>query len=778
VSWGPSRLACGLLLALGCGGPALEGARPRAAVVEADDRALEGAVVEEIARLIAGPPGSTLAALFGSPPRPLWSEGGRPNPLATRAVALLRAAADHGLLPSDYDAPDLERATAALLAAPSPPAADVARFEVGLGAALLRYLEDVHGGRVDPRSVGIDFHAGEGHRAADLLARALARGDLAGAVAEAEPAFAQYGRLKAALSRYRGLAADAALQPVPAVKRVEPGATGYAGLGVLARLLHALGDLPDLVEVPEGAPYDGAVREAVERFQARHGLAVDGILGPATFRQLNVPLAHRVGQLELALERLRWLPHAPPGRFLVVNVPAFRLVAFESAASDRPSLQMGVVVGQAARTRTPLFADAVRHVIFRPFWYPPRSIIVKEILPALRRNPGYLARERLEIVARGHDQAPALPATPANLARLAEGALQLRQQSGEHNALGLVKFVFPNTYDVYLHDTPAKGLFARPRRDSSHGCIRVERAPALAAFLLDGRPEWTPERIAEAMNGTRTLRVDLPRPVPVFIYYTTAIVRRDGTVEFFDDIYGKDEALRSAPRRRVDGHDRAGRGGDHARGHAPDERAREPGAAVRAHHDEADAPAPGQADDLLVGDPHVHHDAGDADAGRARLLHQAAELLLGRRALAPQEHVPGLRRDLGGRAHRHRGQHVRQEQLGAEGLRRLDRLVEGGRGGRREVRGMEDPAQAAPGASLRSHGVLSSGVSRPISRSRSARLTMPTRSPSSTTGIGLARLLRNSAARASPSSSGPIVTTSSLITSRASVPSMWRSRLR
>jgi murein L,D-transpeptidase YcbB/YkuD len=588
-----------MVLALGCGAPAQEGSWRDPGVVEADGQG-DREVAEAIARLAAArSEKSALAALPGSPARPLWSKGGWPTRTAARAIALLGAAADHGLCPSDYDAEPLHESASRLGASSSPAPEDVALFEVGLGAAMLRYLEDVHRGRVDPRRAGFDYHAGEGHRVPDLLARALAKGDLDGAVAEAQPALAQYGRLKSALPRYRALAADATLQPVPVVRRVDEG-DRYPGLPRLARLLHALGDLPDPVEVPAGAPYDGAVREAVERFQARHGLAVDGILGPATFRQLNVPLAGRVRQIELALERLRWLPHAPPGRFLVVNVPAFRLVAFQSATSDTPSLQMGVVVGQAARTRTPLFADAVRHVIFRPFWYPPRSIIVKEILPALRRNPGYLARQRLDIVARGHDQAPALPATPANVARLAEGSLRLRQQAGEHNALGLVKFVFPNAYDVYLHDTPAKGLFARPRRDFSHGCIRVERAPALAAFLLDGRPEWTPERIAETMNGTRTLRVDLPLPVPVFIYYTTAIVRRDGTVEFFDDLYGKDEALRSAPRRRVDGHDGAGRGGDHARGHAPDERAREPGPAVCAHHDEADAPAAGQADDLLV----------------------------------------------------------------------------------------------------------------------------------------------------------------------------------
>jgi murein L,D-transpeptidase YcbB/YkuD len=172
------------------------------------------------------------------------------------------------------------------------------------------------------------------------------------------------------------------------------------------------------------------------------------------------------------------------------------------------------------------------------------------MLPALRRNPGYLARERLDLVARGDDHAPALPATPANLARLAAGSLQVRQRSGEHNALGLVKFVFPNAYDVYLHDTPAKGLFARARRDFSHGCIRVEDAPALAAFLLEGRPEWAPETITAAMNGERTRRVDLAAPVPVFIYYTTAIVRQDGTIEFFEDIYGKDDALDRALRAR------------------------------------------------------------------------------------------------------------------------------------------------------------------------------------------------------------------------------------
>jgi murein L,D-transpeptidase YcbB/YkuD len=361
-----------------------------------------------------------------------------------------------------------------------------------------------------------------------------------------EPAFVQYGRLKSALTHYRKLAHDDALLPVRGVETVREG-DRYSDVPRLARLLTALGDLPTALPV-DGDVYGPPLVDAVRRFQARHGLSVDGVLGRSTFRQLNVPLSRRVLQLELALERLRWLPHAPQGRFLVVNVPAFRLVAFEAATDDRPVLQMRVVVGRAARTRTPLFADAIRYVIFRPFWYPPRSIITNEILPAVRRNPRYLAAQALDLVARGDDRATPLPATAANLGRLARGTLALRQRAGPHNALGRLKFVFPNSYDVYLHDTPARELFARPRRDFSHGCIRVEDAAELADFVLARQGGWTRERIEQAMNGERTMRVDLPGPVPVFIYYTTAIVRHDGTVEFFEDVYGKDDPLDRALR--------------------------------------------------------------------------------------------------------------------------------------------------------------------------------------------------------------------------------------
>jgi murein L,D-transpeptidase YcbB/YkuD len=245
----------------------------------------------------------------------------------------------------------------------------------------------------------------------------------------------------------------------------------------------------------------------------------------------------------LALERLRWLPRPTSGPFLVANVPAYRLVAFRSAADAAPALQMSIVVGRAARTQTPLFADELSSVIFRPYWYPPPSIIRNEIVPALARDPRYLDRERMDLVAPTSDRSPTVGPTQDTLSQLRSGRLALRQQPGAHNALGLVKFVFPNDYRVYMHDTPARTLFARPRRDFSHGCIRVERPADLAAFVLAGQPGWTPDGIAAAMTGDRTIHVSVSPPIPVFIFYTTAIVRADETVEFFDDVYGLDARL-------------------------------------------------------------------------------------------------------------------------------------------------------------------------------------------------------------------------------------------
>jgi murein L,D-transpeptidase YcbB/YkuD len=269
----------------------------------------------------------------------------------------------------------------------------------------------------------------------------------------------------------------------------------------------------------------------------------------------TVPPA-QVRKLELALERLRWLPHQPEGRFVVVNVPAFRLQAYRSASDEQPALEMAVVVGKASENETPLFSEELSSLVFRPSWYPPASIVKNEIVPALERDPAYLDRQRLRLVATDSgDDSPSLEPTSENLELLEAGELALRQEPGPHSALGLVKFDFPNHHNVYLHDTPTPSLFNRARRDFSHGCIRVQDPAGLAEWVLEGKEGWTRARIDAAMKAPESQRVKVSPALPVMIFYTTAVVGTDGKAQFFDDIYGLDAELEAALRAH------SGRGG-------------------------------------------------------------------------------------------------------------------------------------------------------------------------------------------------------------------------
>lgn len=408
--------------------------------------------------------------------------------------------------------------------------------------AVTRYVCDLHFGRVNPGLVHQGFNLGrEAYDPAWFIrSRLVDAVDVQAELDRVEPPFPGYRRTQFALRKYLKLAAQEGTQRLAVTqKAVEPGAA-YAQTADLAALLRTLGDLPDGSTVTEGV-YQGALLDAVQRFQHRHGLDEDGRIGVATFRQLNTPLRRRVEQLQLTLERYRWAPHqftVPP---IVVNIPEFRLRAMNAAYHTE--LEMKVVVGGAYRHQTPVFTDQMESVVFRPYWHVPLSIQRAELLPKLVRDRSYLARN-------GYELAPTPNAVPtrdaiddAVLAQLRAGTLHIRQVPGPENALGLVAFLFPNQYNVYMHGTPATQLFAKSRRDFSHGCIRLERPEALAAWVLRSKPEWTPARIAEAMNGTKTVAVTVERPIPVLIVYATAVVQENGDVHFFDDIYGHDAAL-------------------------------------------------------------------------------------------------------------------------------------------------------------------------------------------------------------------------------------------
>ena len=482
-----------------------------------------------------------------------WSAPGRgPSRQALAVIDELTASERRGLPPARYDVATLRE----LAARSSASEADAARFDMTLTRAVTRFLMDLHQGRVDPDDVRFDLpNAHDRVEFAELVAGVSRADDVRAAIARVDPPYAGYQALLRVLARYRALAADTTLRPPPAASRsIRPGDT-YTGVERLARLLGAVGDLDTgsisttrtANATSRPATYDDALVAAVMRFQRRHGLDQDGIIGRATMAALRVPLDRRVRQIELTLERWRWLSDRPPRRFIVVNIPGFHLQVFEDdSAAERARLAMNVIVGQAeGRHDTPVFTATMTEVVFRPYWDVPPRIARTELIPIFRRRPEYFASEEFEIVRRGagDGETTTFPPTAHNLARVVGGDLRLRQRPGPKNALGFVKFLFPNKYNVYLHGTPAQELFAQSRRDFSHGCIRTERPRELAELVLEGQAPWTRETIDSAMSGSRTVHVPIARPLSVLVLYATAVVGDEGDVYFFPDLYGHDAAL-------------------------------------------------------------------------------------------------------------------------------------------------------------------------------------------------------------------------------------------
>jgi murein L,D-transpeptidase YcbB/YkuD len=472
----------------------------------------------------------------------VWSRGGRVTPQARTIIALFEAADAKGINSVDYDGPRWRDRLAALERTPAE--ADLARFDLALSTSLMRYISDLHIGRINPRNVRFDLDIeSKKYYLPKLLGDIAIASDPTTILNTIEPPYDGYRNLQTALANYRRLAADAAAEkPLPVVKMLKPGQP-YAALPQLARMLRRVGDLPPDAKTDDKI-YDETLAGAVRHFQERHGLQPDGVISERTFRALNVPLTFRVRQIEWALERWRWVPsefETPP---IIVNLPEFVLRAWDE--HGKTALAMRVVVGQAFNHQTPVFADQMKYVVFRPYWYVTPTIQRAEIVPHVARNRSYLASNGYEMV-NANDQPLGSSVDDAMLARLRTLDVSVRQKPGPSNSLGLIKFIFPNENNIYFHSTPSRELFSRTRRDFSHGCIRLQDPQGLAAWVLRDQPQWPVDRIHAAMeSGPNDVHVKLTKPIPIMIVYATAVAQDDGDMHFYEDIYGHDATLENA----------------------------------------------------------------------------------------------------------------------------------------------------------------------------------------------------------------------------------------
>ncbi|MEO7362041.1 MAG: L,D-transpeptidase family protein [Gemmatimonadaceae bacterium] len=463
----------------------------------------------------------------------LWLDAnGGLSPAATALLQNLINADADGLRPGDYPLAALASALEALRAAPSMERASLA--DVLLSASFVMHAEQMLHGRLDQRSVESARHLAP--RPVDVDSALTATLDHAnGAAAEftsalhrMRPQSAEYRELLVALGRQRELARRGGWGRIGRGSSLHPGGSSIRVPSIRKRLA-AEGYLPAAVSMDTSETYDAQLASAVALFQARHGAEQDSIVGPRTQAALDVPVERRITQIEANLERLRWLPSRMGHRYLIVNIPAFRLDAFDGG---QLAMSMNVVVGADYNNRgTPIFSDSMSYVVFAPYWNVPSSIASSELWPKQRRDRSYFRRNNYEVVN-------------------ASWGTYVRQKPGPTNALGQVKFIFPNDFNVYLHDTPQKSLFAENVRAFSHGCIRVEKPDALARFVL-GVQGWDSTAVENAMDGDKRTRVDLREKLPVYIVYLTAFVR-DGNLTFRNDVYGYDAKIIAAlqPRRQ------------------------------------------------------------------------------------------------------------------------------------------------------------------------------------------------------------------------------------
>jgi len=460
---------------------------------------------------------------------PVWVEEGVPptlNALGRAMRTSLQEADREGLDPADYAIPG---------------AATPRDLDRGMTATLLAYLIDLQAGRVTPLKADPDLFVYrrdiDGLR---LLGAVADSPDPARTLADLAPANPVYRRLRRLLSEYRALAQAGGWGGVSDGETLKPGMTDPR-VEAVRRRLAATADLT-MPDDPTDR-YDETLEVAVRAFQRRHGLEPDGAIGKRTILALNIPIENRIRQIELNMERFRWMPDEFGADHVFVNLAGFEL---DYVRQGTVRLSMRVVVGRQYR-ETPVFSDRIRYLDFNPTWTVPPKIAIQDLLPKIRKDPGYLAAGGYEVFAGWSEGASKVDAATIDWSAVGKGRFpyRLRQGPGKKNALGQVKFMFPNRFDVYLHDTPARELFRRSVRTFSSGCIRLAEPLALAEALLRADNQ-DPGRIDKIIGSGETTRVSLATPVPVHLTYLTAWIGEGGTVEFRDDVYGRDALLAKA----------------------------------------------------------------------------------------------------------------------------------------------------------------------------------------------------------------------------------------
>lgn len=484
--------------------------------------------------------GDAIRTYYADHPGFIWSDSGAVNPRAQAAMAALADAARFGLSPADYqvalpgnDSGPGQASAQALL-----------QFDIALSAKVLTYVLDATRGRVAPdRISGYHDLPRKSVDLAGALSEIVRTVDVAGYLASRNPDNPRFRALVATLQRLQG---SALRRPITIAEgtRINPGDSSAELANVVAAIEQNAS--PAIRREYAGAlssgktaeRYDGKLVELVRDFQREKGLSVDGIIGPNTVRAITADSrAEKIGKLRLAMERLRWLPRDFGDRYVFLNQPAFEVTYFNGA---QPPLSMPVIIGQPSR-QTYFFTDRIEAVEYNPYWNVPRSILVNEMLPKLYRDPGYLDRAGYEVSA-ASGRAVSSSAVDWAAVALKQTSVDVRQPPGARNALGRLKIKFPNAHAIYMHDTPQKSLFEHARRAFSHGCVRLRHPREMAAALLDKPVAYVDRRIAEGENAVDPVEAT----IPVYLAYFTAWPDEQGTVHYYDDVYGRDDHLQQA----------------------------------------------------------------------------------------------------------------------------------------------------------------------------------------------------------------------------------------